>query len=106
MRHHKKDRAHHVFVTDLILLIGLMQLKLRFDVAVWNFQAYLVAPAYEGVPDELSTQSLLQGVLAGAAGCKYLRQFLAVYAHVLGNTVERIVHVRIVGLEAIALGLT
>ena len=96
----KKNGTHDIFVPDLVLLVGLVQLQLCFDVAFGNFQARFITAAYQAGPRHLRAQPLFESVRAGAAGGQNLRQFRRVHAHTGRNAAERIVDVRSCRVDA------
>ena len=88
-----------------LFFLGLVQLELRFDVLVPDFQARLVTAAYKIGPGDLRPQPPLKGIVARAAGRQQLRQLLRVDSHAGRDIGVRIVHFRIGHFEAETLGL-
>ena len=77
-RHDEYHRPHDVFIADVVLVFGLVQLQLRFDILVPDFQTGLETSAHKIGPGHLRPQSPLEGVVAGAAGGENLRQLLCI----------------------------
>ena len=82
-----------------------MQLKLRLDVLVPDFQACLVTAAHKIGPGDLRPQSPLQRVIAGAAGREQLGQLLRIDSHAGCDGVVGLVDLRVGDVEAVTLGL-